>query len=610
MTQSILHATAPPSRPAKIADTTASRIEAALGGLGAMVLATMLAIVALAAAARYLVGIGIFGSDELAIWLFALVVALGLPSLATSALAMRLDLLPSALDRRARALVDMIAEGVACHAGLVFLFGGVEVMRALGGTSTSLGLPEWLRFAAVPAGAVLMLVLLVLRAAAAGRLPAGLAAIALGVGLHAATTVGWGVAVSSPALFAGGIALAWTFIGVPLPLAVVSAAAVAIPLGSTLPLSAIVQTTVSGFGKFLLLAIPFFLLAGVVMQTGGLAERLQRFASAFVGHLRGGIAQSTLLTNTLFAGVSGSSIADAAFGAKALAPSLRAAGYAPARATAIVAATSILPNIIPPSIAFLILAHATALSVGPLFAGGLVAGLVLAAVFAVTLHVGGAVEGRGPPRVDRSGRIAATLGALPVFGLALVILLGIRLGAVTPTEAAALAACYALVTALTLRGAAGLFEAFTRAARETAAVGLLVGTAAPFVFLVAVDGLPGQVSALMSGLGPAGVLVVANLLLLVVGCLLDIGAAILLFAPLLLPAAIAAGIDPVAFGVLVVVNLMIGGLTPPVGVLVYVAAGLAGLPAGQVFRAVTPFVAVLVAALALMSAAVWLHAIH
>lgn len=610
MTKSILHAAAPPSRPAKIAGATASRIEAALGGLGAMVLATMLAIVALAAAARYLAGIGIFGSDELAIWLFALVVALGLPSLATSALAMRLDLLPSALDRRARALVDMIAEGVACHAGLVLIFGGVEVMRALGGTSTSLGLPEWLRFAAVPAGAVLMLVLVVLRAAAAGRLPAGLAAIALGVGLHAAATVGWGVAVSSPALFACAIALAWMFIGVPLPFALVSAAAAAIPLGSTLPLSAIVQTTVSGFGKFLLLAIPFFLLAGVVMQTGGLAERLQRFASAFVGHLRGGIAQSTLLTNTLFAGVSGSSIADAAFGAKALAPSLRAAGYAPARATAIVAATSILPNIIPPSIAFLILAHATSLSVGALFAGGLVAGLVLAAVFAVTLHVGGAVEGRGRPRVDRSGRIAASLGALPVFGLALVILLGIRLGAVTPTEAAALAACYALATALILRGAAGLFEAFTRAARETAAIGLLVGTAAPFVFLVAVDGLPGQVSAMLSGLGPAGVLMIANLLLLVVGCLLDIGAAILLFAPLLLPAAIAAGIDPIAFGVLLVVNLMIGGLTPPVGVLVYVAAGLAGLPASRVFHAVTPYVAVLVAALALMSAAVWLHAIH
>jgi TRAP-type C4-dicarboxylate transport system permease large subunit len=195
-------------------------------------------------------------------------------------------------------------------------------------------------------------------------------------------------------------------------------------------------------------------------------------------------------------------------------------------------------------------------------------------------------------------------GAFPVVGLALVVLLGIRLGVVTPTEAAAAAALYARAAAAGLRGPRGIAAAFARSAGEASAVGLLVGTAAPLVFLLAVDGVPAAVSGLLSGLGPFGVLVASNLVLLAAGCVLDIGAAILLFAPILLPAATAAGVDPVAAGVLLVVNLMIGGLTPPVGVLVYVAASLTGQKAGAVFRACLPFVAALLAALLLMGAVV------
>lgn len=588
---------------ANIAARLAAGLERGLGALGAVVLAAMLAVVVLAVIARYALGLSVVGSDELAIWLFAFAVFVGLPALTASAVAMRLDLLPDALDARFRAGVGIFAEGISAHAALVFLFGGLDVAAAIGGTSTALGLPEWLRFAAVPVGAGLAILLALLRAVASGRTAQGLAALAIAGIVFAIGAADWVYRFDTPSLVAGAIALIWTLIGVPVPLALVSAAALAIPLGSPLPIAAVVQTTVSGFGKFLLLAIPFFLIAGALMQTSGLAERLARFATSCVGHVRGGMAQATLLTNVLFSGVSGSSIADAAFGAKALAPALRSAGYPAERAAAIVAATSVLPNIIPPSIAFLILAHATSLSVGALFTGGLIGGLFLAAVLAVTLYAGGKVERGGRERADAKTRAAATLGAIPVFGLAVVILLGIRLGVVTPTEAAALAAFYALIAAIALRGREGLYEAFVRGAQETAAIGLLIGTAAPFVFLVAVDGLPGAVSGLLAGLGPAGVLIAANLLLLVAGCFLDIGAAILLFAPLLLPSAVATGIDPVFFGVLLVINLMIGGLTPPVGVLVYVTAGLAGLPAAKLFRAVLPYVAVLILALATMSVA-------
>jgi tripartite ATP-independent transporter DctM subunit len=606
MSADVAVATAAKGRHTSLAACLANGMEQALGAVLGVLLAVLLAVVILAVALRYVLGTAILGTEELAIWLFTALVFLGMPLVSASAVALRLDALTDRLGVRGRAVAGAIGDGVVIHAAIVFLSGGSDVIALMGGTSTTLGLPEWIRFAAVPIGATLTLVLLLLRGATDGRLPSALAALAIGGGLYAAGHAGLFVRLDVPSLFAGAVALAWVLAGAPLPHALISALALAIPFGALLPEAAIVQTTGSGIGKFLLLAIPFFLLAGVLMHLGGLAERLIALAASLVGHRRGGIAQTTLLTNVMFSGVSGSSIADAAFGAKVLVPGLRAAGYGHERAAAIVAATSVLPNIIPPSIAFLILANAASLSVGALFTGGLVAGLVLAAVLAVTLHALGGVERGVRPPSTRRERLSAARAALPVLGLVLVILLGIRFGIVTPTEAAAVAALYALVLGVVLRGTAGFADAFVRSARDTAAVGLLIGTAAPFVFLLAVDRLPTAVAALFADLGggPFLFLLVANLILLVAGCFLDIGAAILLFAPLLLPAAVAVGIDPVAFGVLLVVNLMIGGLTPPVGVLVYVVGGLTGLRAAAVFRACLPLTVALIAALAFLSAVV------
>lgn len=592
---------------APVAAGVVRAVEAALGAVVAGLLASLLLLVTVSVLLRYVAGTALSGTEELAIWLFTALVFLGLPLVAGSAVAIRLDLIAPRLGPRGRLALGVLADGVSAHAALVLLSGGIGVVTLVGGTSVVLGLPEWIRFAPVPIGAGLAVAMIPLRALAEGRARAGLAALAVGAALHALAHAGPFAALASPSVFAGVLALAWMLLGAPLPQALVSALALAIPFGALLPEAAIVQTTASGVGKFLLLAIPFFLLTGVLMLEGGLAGRLVRLARALVGHRRGGLAQTTLLTNVLFSGISGSSIADAAFGAKALAPGLRQAGHAPEKAAAIVAATSVLDNIIPPSIAFLILANAASLSVGALFAGGLVAGLVLAAALAVALHRMGGVEMAAVP-AGAGERRAALRGAVPVIGLAVLVLLGIRLGVVTPTEAAATAAVYALVLAVALRGPRGLPAVFRQSARETAAIGLLIGTAAPFVFLLAVDRMPVAIASLLADLGGGRwtVLIAAMLILLVAGCVLDIGAAILLFAPLLLPAAIAAGIDPVAFGVLLVVNLMIGGLTPPVGVLVHVTSSLCGLPAASVFRACWPLTAVLLATLAAMTIAVGL----
>ena len=582
----------------------ATWIERLCGLSVGVALAVLLSVVLASAAARYLLGSSLAGAEELALWLHVALVFLGFPLVSTSALAMRLDVLTDRLGPRARAASQSVCEAVVVHASLVFLFGGLAVMERIGGVSTVLLVPESWRFAPVAAGAAAGLLLGALRALADERLVGGTLALLLGIGLYVVASQGAFEPLPRPSVLAGGFAFFALLLGAPLPHALIAGASLAIPFGSLLPEPAIVQNSVAGIGRFLLLAIPFFLLAGSLMTAGGLAERLVTLAASLVGHLRGGMAQTTLITNFLISGMSGSSIADAAFGAKLLAPALARHGYRPERAAAIVAATSVLPNIVPPSIAFLILAVATDLSVGALFAGGLVAGILLCLMLAVTLHL----ISKGMPgaaKVGPEARGRAFVAALPVIGLALVILFGIRFGFVTTTEAAGLAALYALLAALVLRRMRGIGRiagVFAVAGREAAAVGLLIAAAAPFVFLLAIDELPSLVAELFSELDrPLATLITANLILLAAGSVLDIGAAILLFAPLLMPVAIAAGIDPIHFGVILVVNLMIGGLTPPVGILVYVASRLSGVSPGPVFVSVLPLVAALITAVAILS---------
>lgn len=580
-------------------------IEAALAALAGLVLVVLLALVGAAIAQRYLLGSAFMGSDEAAIWLHVALIAVGSPLVAGSALAMRFDLLTRAMPAGGQAVAECFGAGITMMAGLVLCLGGAGVAAEVGGVSTSLGLPEWWRYAAIAAGGALTLLTCGLRLIVDRGLAFALAALAIGVAGHVALdAVVWPVAMPASAV-AGIAATIGLLAGAPLPHTFIVAAALTVPLGGPMPEPAIVQTTVAGVSKFLLLAIPFFLLAGNLLTRSGLADRLVRFAQAMVGHLRGGLAQTTLLTSTLFSGASGSSVANAAFGATTFGPELVRRGYTPPQSAALIAATSTLDNVIPPSIAFLLLATATGLSVGGLLYGGLWAGLLMVAALAVSFHLTSRESGSGRPATARE-RWASAAGALPAFGLGLVVVFGIRWGLVTTTEAAALAAFYTLGAGLIgrrLRGTA-LAAAFRESAVEAAAIGLLIGSAAPFAFLLAVDGVGEMVGSLAEAVGrnPFLVLLIANLILLLAGCVLDIGAAILLLGPILLPMVVAAGVDPVTFGVVLVVNLMIGGLTPPVGMLVFVTAGIMRLPPLAVFRAVMPHLLALFAALAALSA--------
>ncbi len=575
-------------------------IERLLAVAAAAVLALLLVLVLTSIVLRYLFSSGMVGAEEASLWLFLLLVALGLPLTLSGPLSMRLDFVSRLLPHPLSSVARMAADAVTATAAVVLLKGGMAAAMLMGSTSVALGLPDWLRPAALAAGGALLLTMILLIRASEGRVLSSMFSCLLGTFvsvLPVAVIVDW--PPSLVALLVAGFAL---LLGAPLAHGLIAAAALVIPFGSLLPEPALVSTAASGLSRFLLLAIPFFLLAGGLLTSSGAAERLVRLAASLVGHRPAGLAQTTLLTSVLFSGASGSSVANAAFSANTFYPQLLRNGYQPPQAGAVVAATSVLDNVIPPSIAFLLLAAATDLSVGALLLGGAYAGFVMAACLAAAIHF---VHRRTDPMPPATGqeRRRAFLTALPALGLVLVVVGGIRIGLVTPTEAAALAAGYALLLAVARKsGRTSLWSIFRQSAIEAAAIGLLIGAAAPITFLLAVDDAAGIVTGFVTSLGGQAlvVLLLCNLVLLATGLVLDIGAAILLLAPILLPAAVAAGIDPVVFGIVLVVNLMIGGLTPPVGILVFVVSGLTGVSAPKLFRAVTPYLAALLIALLLL----------
>jgi len=591
-------------RNAGLAAAVLKAVESVLGVLAALILAVLLVVVLVSVFLRYVFNTGLIGAEDLGIWLHVALIALGAPLSLKSALAMRLDVFVRMLPARALPVTQVFADVFTVVAALILVFGGAEIMTMLGGVSPTLGVPEWIRFGFLGAGGGLILVVLLLQRISEGRAAGGLISLAIGAVVYCSVPQVFLDSELPPSLFLALTAALGLVLAAPLAHAFLAAAYVAIAFGSSLPEPAIVSTTVTGMSKFLLLAIPFFLLAGGLLTSSGVANQLVRFAASMVGHRRAGLAQTTLLTSVLFSGASGSSVANAAFGASTFQPELVKHGYPPAQAGAIIAATSVLDNVIPPSIAFLILAAATNLSVGSLLVGGFFAGGLMAICLAVAIHLT-VREQVTQPRATATDRWQAAVSAIPAFGLGLIVVIGIRIGIVTTTEAAALAALYTLLLGAWARlGLGSLLSSFRQAATESAAIGLLIGTAGPFAFLLAVDDVSGLVSDFVTLLGGSAlaVLILSNVILLIVGLVLDIGAAILLFGPILLPAAVSAGIDPIHFGVILVVNLMIHGLTPPLGMLIFVVSGVTRIPATALFRAVVPYLLALLVSLAILCA--------
>jgi tripartite ATP-independent transporter DctM subunit len=397
-------------------------------------------------------------------------------------------------------------------------------------------------------------------------------------------------------------------LGAPVSFAMIFAAFMANAAGGLLPPAAVVQTMVNGSSKFLLLAIPFFITAGALMNAGGLTTKLMDFAFKLVGHLRGGFAQVNVVSSGLYAGISGSSYSEAALGTKLLVPQMVRHGYSPGFSCAVTAASATLPNVIPPSIALLILAAVSNLSVGSLWLAGIGPGIVMALALMGCIYWIARRRGYGTAgaRASAGERMHAFFHAIPVLLLAVLIIGGIRFGVVTPTEAGVLAVVYAWglgMLAYRAYGARELWQTLRTAAVEAALVGLLIGAAGPFAFVLVTEQVPQMLTAGITGISdnPYLVLLLANVLMLGFGMVLDIGAAILILTPLLMPMMIELGVDPIHFALVIVVNLMLGGLTPPVGMLAFITGTISRTPVHEVFRAMHPLLLALIGALLLIT---------
>jgi tripartite ATP-independent transporter DctM subunit len=362
------------------------------------------------------------------------------------------------------------------------------------------------------------------------------------------------------------------------------------------------------YTSYVLLAIPLFILAAEFMNSGSIMDRLLRFCNALVGRWRGGLAHVNVVQSIIFAGMSGSALADAAGSGKIMQILMTKDGkYTPAFAAALTAASSVIGPIIPPSIPLVIYALVSDTSIGYLFLGGVVPGLLLG--FAQMALIAYTARSRNfpvepPVPVRELPRVAWQ--AFPALMMP-VILLGLMYsGVTTPTEAAAAAAFYALlVSALVYRsiGWRDFHQSLMNSARMTISIGMLIAGAIVFNYVITVENIPKTISAVLKAyeLSPFTFLLLANLLLLVLGCFLEGTTILLIIVPVMLPTAQALGVDPVHFGVVAVVNIMIGLITPPYGLLLFMMVKIADVPLKDIVRDILPFLGVMIAALALIT---------
>lgn len=358
------------------------------------------------------------------------------------------------------------------------------------------------------------------------------------------------------------------------------------------------QNVIEGANSFPLLAVPFFMLAGEVMNTGGLSRRIVDFAMALVGHVRGGLGYVTIVAACLLSALSGSAVADAAALTALLLPMMVKAGHDKARSGGLIAACGVIGPIIPPSIGFVIFGVAANVSISKLFLAGIFPGIVLSAGLWITWWWLTRKEQLSPPPKKSTAEVfAAMRSAGWALMLPLIILVGLRMGVFTPTEAAVVAAVYALFVAGVIYRElswAQLFQVFQTAAKTTAVVMFLVAAAMVSAWLITVANLPAQVVDLLSPLldQPTLLLLAIMVLCMIVGTAMDMTPTILILTPVLMPIVKAAGIDPVYFGVLFIINNSIGLVTPPVGTVLNVVAGVGRMRMDDVTRGVLPFMAV------------------
>ena len=392
-------------------------------------------------------------------------------------------------------------------------------------------------------------------------------------------------------------------ISVPIAIAIGLASVIGLVGFTTLPPIVISQQFLIALDKFPLAAIPFFILAGNLMEVGGLSRRLVEFARAFVGQLQGGLAATCVLTCMLFSAISGSSVATTFAIGAVLIPAMRRFGYPVGFAAALMAVSAELGVIFPPSIPMILYGVATQTSIPALFLAGVLPGFLIAGALLVTVLVWCRIKGWG--NRDGEGRLprgTATIQAFWALLMPLVIMGGIYGGVTTPTEAAVIAVIYALIVGLFLHRELTLrdvFVALRKSVVSSAVIMFIIAAASLMGYLLNRQGVPDAAALWLTSTfdGATSLLIAVNALLFVVGMFIETGASIIVLAPILQDAALRVGIEPVHFGTIMVVNLALGMITPPLGVNLFAAAQIAGCSVTQMLRPLMVFIGVLLACL-------------
>jgi C4-dicarboxylate transporter DctM subunit len=414
------------------------------------------------------------------------------------------------------------------------------------------------------------------------------------------------------ALFLLGALFVLLLLRVPIAMALGLSSILTVVLFADQSLVSLAQRFFSALQVYQLLSIPFFVLAGAFMTTGGVARRMIAFANALVGHFRGGLAMAALLSCALFAAVSGSSPATVVAVGTIMIAGMARSGYTREFAAGLICNAGTIGILIPPSIVMVVYGAVTETSIGSLFVAGILPGVLLTVALMATVAV---IAGRRSfPRQPRADwRTVLKTGREAILGLALVVVIlgGIYGGAFTPTEAAAVAAVYAFVIATFVYRDLKLAElprVIAEAAKVTAMLMFIIANAYLFSFVLLTEQVPQTASQWISDLGlpPWGFLLALNLLLLVAGSFMEATSVILIFAPIMLPIANALGINPVHLGIVMTVNMEIGMITPPVGLNLFVTSGIAKLPVTDVIRAAAPWLLVLLSVLAIVTYVPWI----
>ena len=403
-----------------------------------------------------------------------------------------------------------------------------------------------------------------------------------------------------------GSLLAAMALGIPIAFSLlICGAALMLHMG-TFDAQILAQNLIEGSNSFPLLAVPFFMLAGEIMNAGGLSKRIVAFAVTLVGHIKGGLGYVAIVSACLMAALSGSAVADAAALSALLLPMMVAAGHDKGRSAGLLASASIIAPIIPPSIAFVVFGVAANVSITKLFFAGIVPGLMLAVALWITWWILARRENVAvPARKSRAEVFSALKDATFALVLPLIVVVGLKFGVFTPTEAAVVAAVYALFVATVIYKELKinqLYGLFLAAAKTTAVIMFLVAAAMVSAWLITVAQVPQQIVSILQPFldSPKLLMFAIMILVMIVGTAMDMTPTILIPTPVLMPIVKAAGIDPVYFGVLFVMNNAIGLITPPVGTVLNTVAGVGKVSMDEVTRGVWPFMVAQFALLFLM----------